>query len=188
MLILVIVIILIAVAYFMYQADKNSVPEFIHDHWSHYIPDLQFSSKEFYQSVEELLTKREIPDAKYFQVEMSERGSIMDRHRLYLRVKNTPYSFDICAAPYGTGFFVSWWFGEDIGCLMRILFYIPLLGSYLKKRMYTKTYYIMDTEDMFMTAIHYAVTQCLDAVTTQKGLRVLNETERQVPRGRRIQS
>ena len=35
---------------------------------------------------------------------------IASAKREYLRMQRGKYAFDICAAPFGNGFFVSWWF------------------------------------------------------------------------------
>lgn len=169
-----------------YWRSGRDVPEIIHDHWNCYFAELQFSSREFFQKVEEIIQKRDVPDVQLSRVEFSKEYSILSGKREYLRVRNGPYSFDICAAPYGAGFFVSWWMGEDMGCLMRILFAIPFLGAYLKRKALIKTYYILDMEDMFMSATHQAVTDAIDAVTTLKGIRALATEDKRLARRTRI--
>lgn len=175
-------------AYFAmkHEAAREEVPEIIHDHWNCYFAELQFSTQEFYQQVEETIREREVPQVKMSRVQFSQEYSILSGKREYLRVRNGPYSFDICAAPYGAGFFVSWWMGEDMGCLMRILFAVPFLGAYLKRKALIKTYYILDVEDMFMYATHQAVTDAVDAVTTLKGVRALATEEKRLTRRTRI--
>lgn len=63
---------------------------------------------EFYASLEEAIKKRQIPGASTSRVDWHEGGAFSAK-REYLRVSRENNSFDICGAPFGTGFFVSWW-------------------------------------------------------------------------------
>ena len=176
------------IGYFIWIVYKNInslMPEYIHTHWNHYFPDLQFSTLEFYEAIEKNVQERKIPGATLLRVEFSEYGSVMDTYRTYLRVRNRRFVFDVCAAPYGEGFFVSSWMGEDVTIITRILFYIPFFGNYLRNRVYGKTYYALDNQDMFEEATHFAVMQAIDAITTQKGMRALSEAERTSRRPRK---
>lgn len=40
-------------------------------------------------------------------------GTLLSSHRDYLRVTRGKYTFDLCAAPFGIDFFVSWWLVEQ---------------------------------------------------------------------------
>src|SRR5581483_7021926 len=80
-------------------------------HWNTLIEGLQTSALEFYSSVEQLVGRREVPEAKTSRVDWSE-GGLHSAKREYLRLTRGRFSFDVCAAPFGTGFFVSWWLGE----------------------------------------------------------------------------
>lgn len=168
----------------IYIIRRAMVPEDILDNWDFYFPDVQFSTLEFYDSVEAILQEREIPKAEYSRVEFSEYGSFFDQQRLYLRIQNYPYSFDICAAPYGKGFFVSWWFGEDIGLFRRLLCALPIIGRFFRRKK-EKTYFMLDCESMFMQAIHEAVLDTIDDLSSEKGFRKLTELERRYNKFRR---
>jgi hypothetical protein len=85
-------------------------PDFI-SHWDQLIPNCQASSLEFYNSVEKALEARSVPQTQWTRVEHKE-GGIASANRVYVRTQRGKYAFDICAAPFGTGFFVSWWFTE----------------------------------------------------------------------------
>jgi hypothetical protein len=37
---------------------------------------------------------------------------VLSVNREYLRIRRGPHAFDVCAAPFGTGFFVSSWFAR----------------------------------------------------------------------------
>ncbi len=80
-------------------------------HWDQLIENFQASSLEFYNSVEKALEGRAVPEIHWSRVEHKE-GGLASAKRQYLRTHRGKYAFDICAAPFGTGFFVSWWFTE----------------------------------------------------------------------------
>ena len=84
---------------------------FVLGHWSKLIENLQASPKEFYASVENAIAKREVPAIKKSRVDWKE-GGLFTAWREYLRISREKEVVDICGAPYGTGFFVSWWHGE----------------------------------------------------------------------------
>lgn len=174
---LFLLIAVLLIAGLIYLFTRTTIPELLHASWAHFFPEFQFSTQEFYSLVETKLKDWKVPEASISKVVFSERGAF-SRSREYLRVKNGPYSFDICAAPYGTGFFVSWWFGEDLGCLMRMLSYIPIVGRILYIRAHYKTYYVMDTEAMFREAVRLAVMESIDSITQTKGIR-MSDADRQ---------
>lgn len=80
-------------------------------HWDQLLENFQASSLEFYNSVEKALEGRAVPEIHWSRVEHKEAG-LASAKRQYLRTHRGKYAFDICAAPFGTGFFVSSWFTE----------------------------------------------------------------------------
>jgi hypothetical protein len=80
-------------------------------HWHQLIENFQTSSLAFYESVEKGLQARAVPEIHQARVEHKE-GGLASANREYLRIHRGKHAFDICAAPFGTGFFVSWWFTE----------------------------------------------------------------------------
>lgn len=150
-------------------------PEII-SHWYTLIDGLQKSPKEFYETLSVDIADRKIPKAKTSDVSFAE-GGLLSGKRQYLRVKRGEHIFDICAAPFGRGFFVSWWLVVAESRLLSI----PLLGllfRLLKWLFKRPTYYSVDTALMFQSAVHGAVLGVIDDATTAKGLRALSETER----------
>ena len=87
-------------------------PAVVFSNWYHLLEGLQESSKGFYASLEEAIRKRELPEINVSRVNYRE-GGIFSAEREYLRVEREDLLFDVCAAPFGTGFFISWWLGED---------------------------------------------------------------------------
>jgi len=90
-------------------AKRASPTDFI-SHWPKLIENLKYSPQEFYAKVEAALAERQIPDLKVARVDWKEGGWLSAR-REYLRLRRERLIFDICGAPFGTGFFVSIWCG-----------------------------------------------------------------------------
>jgi len=80
-------------------------------HWHQLFMNFQASSMEFYSSVEQGVTMLCVPEVNGTRVEHKE-GGLASANRQYLRMHRGKFAFDICAAPFGSGFFVSWWFTE----------------------------------------------------------------------------
>jgi len=220
-------------------------------HWHKLIENFQTSSVGFYSSVEEALKARKIPGLNTSRVDWYE-GGILSERREYLRVSGEQHSFDICAAPFGTGFFFSSWvtrrkarlvflylvgsallamfiwfvlqngltalvrnsyrtgMGMIIGPLALItgpiilvplsflavlwliaiaarrgngepeaaILAVPLLGWFYQSVFVPETYYRIDTMLMFQSAVHSAMMEVIDGVTTGKGLRSLSDDDR----------
>src|SRR5580698_9892264 len=80
-------------------------------HWHQLIGGFQASSLAFYDSVEAAIQARAIPETQRVRVEHKEAG-VASAKREYLRLHRGKHAFDICAAPFGNGFFISWWLTE----------------------------------------------------------------------------
>lgn len=144
-------------------------------HWSQLIEGLQASSQDFYTRLEAAIQSRGLSDSRTSRIHWREGGALSAK-REYLRVRRKKIVFDVCAAPYGNGFFVSWWSG-DLRTFMDALRDMPLLGAFLIA-MRPMTYYKADTEIMFRTSVHLAVQEVVDGLTKAQGLRALSEAER----------
>ena len=90
-------------------------------HWHKLIENFQTSSKDFYTSVEVALDRRHIPGLKTSRVHWNE-GGILSPEREYLRVSGDRHSFDVCAAPFGDGFFFSSWMTKKKPKLVLLTF------------------------------------------------------------------
>lgn len=76
--------------------------------WHVLIDNASFSGMEFFERVEAAVKEREVPEAAYTQKDFRDSGILSDK-RTYLRLRRSNLVFDIGAAPYGTGFYFSWW-------------------------------------------------------------------------------
>ncbi len=155
-------------------------PSEILSHWNHRVPGMEQSVAEFYQGIESVIASEKLPDVKWERVFISE-GGILSAKREYLQVRRKEHVFHICAAPYGNGFFLSWWLGEIRSGLLAMLADLPFVGfifRFLLAATKPLTYYRIDTAMMFQSVVHGAVMSTLDNVMSAKGLRALTEGER----------
>ena len=65
-----------------------------------------FSALEFYDQVEADLKARRLPSLRSQRVAFHEGSRLSDK-RVYLRLARERFSFEVCAAPFGTGYFFS---------------------------------------------------------------------------------
>jgi hypothetical protein len=149
-------------------------------HWDHMVPCMQQSSAEFYSAVDQCLKEHHLSDANTERVNIRE-GGLLSAKREYLQVRRKDHVFHICAAPFGNGFFVSWWLGEVQTGLMAMLAGLPFVGRvFAILTILTKplTYYRVDTALMFQSITHGAVLSALESVIEAKGARALTEIDK----------
>lgn len=102
-------------------------PKSVLSHWHHLEEDFSTSAMAFYEVVEAAVKTREAPDLEFSRVTWKEAG-LLSASREYLRVKRGRVAFDLCAAPYGRGYFFSWWMAEIPGDPLRYLGALLVLG------------------------------------------------------------
>jgi hypothetical protein len=85
--------------------------ESVISHWHQLIEEFQVSPLDFYKAVEVAIDRRQVPNQENVRIDFKE-GGLLTCKREYLRVIRGKHAFDICAAPFGTGFFFSWWLIE----------------------------------------------------------------------------
>lgn len=95
--------------------------------WATLVEGLDASPLAFYSAVEAALARRQVPQTQNSRTDYKEAGAF-SANREYLHVRREKLSFDICGAPFGTGFFFSWWFGEERPHLNPILRVLVLFG------------------------------------------------------------
>ena len=188
--------------------------------WSTLVEDFNASAKRFYDEVEQAAARRQIPQLNASRVTWAESG-VLSAEREYLRLERGTYRFDICAAPFGTGYFFSWWFTVRLpspifamifmaiaivgswfalgliktGCLIPLgwLFIgllvrlrapvadyflaVPILGWVWEKIFRPTTFYEIDTQTMYRTAVDSAVQEVIKQTTNIQGIRQMGGSE-----------
>lgn len=98
-------------------------------HWSKLVEGFHTSSRDFYTAVEVTLDVRQIPGLKVSRVDWNE-GGLLSPKREYLRITGGRYTFDVCAAPFGTGFFFSSWLVRRPAQWVLFFFSLFLLAGF----------------------------------------------------------
>lgn len=146
-------------------------------HWSHLFADMQHDPEDFYNLVEETLKRWQVPDYKTHRRTFSEgKYGLLSHNRLYLEVSRGDYIYHICAAPWGSAFFFSWWLRKKSGSSMFEK--LPVIGSFIAESNKYDTYYKLDTDGMFRGSVEEAVQSAIGQLTKAKGIRELTELER----------
>ncbi|MDO5969319.1 hypothetical protein Q4Q35_05825 [Flavivirga aquimarina] len=148
-----------------------------HSNWNTLVDDFEYSTEEFYLKFKKDLLSHGISGITASDVSLHE-GSIFSQRRRYIRVEWKEYQYDICAAPFGRGFFISWWLLYKNSIVKILISKIPFVGSWLAQKLYPVTYYRIDTASMFMTYAQSSVLKVIDDITKNKGVRALSENER----------
>ncbi|MDD5356572.1 MAG: hypothetical protein PHS53_00275 [Candidatus Pacebacteria bacterium] len=124
------------------------------------IEDFQASPTHFYGLVEKAIERRKIPGLRMSHV-LHREGWIMSAAREYLRAERGKISFEICGAPFGTGFFVS--------CRMIVMPEKNGIFARIWKFLFNpNTFYQMDVAAMYQSAIESAVKEAKNELTQTK--------------------
>ncbi|MFA6251033.1 MAG: hypothetical protein WC603_00165 [Candidatus Paceibacterota bacterium] len=169
-----IILAVIVILFLLFRPRRKKIGE-VGQHWNHFFPNFQFSSAEFYSLVEEKIKAQAMPNTRISRVNYAE-SSIISNRREYLHIERKEDIFDICAAPFGTGFFVSYWLGKPKHAFRNFLSRIPYL-SQISEGWQGSTYYLADTASMFRGAVVSSISEAIEEITTRKGLRGLSESE-----------
>lgn len=145
-------------------------------HWCHLFEGIRQSPQEFYRLLREAVDRRNVAHIHVYQKELPE-GSMLSAHRKYLQIWCKNLVFEVCVAPFGTGFFVSWWLRQPEGCLFYLLA-LPVFGRLFWLMNKPMTYYRLDTALMFQESVHSALMEVIDELTSANGVRTLTEEER----------
>jgi hypothetical protein len=144
------------------RLEKNLEPVIL-AHWHQRIANFNFSTTEFYARLRAVLEGGKYPGIRCKSVDLHEAGPLSAK-RAYFRISREGLDFDICAAPFGKDYFVSWWLLSKDGCAA----FLGVLAFLLPK----KTYYQEDTAIMFRETIHGVVVGLLaDILPPEDGVR-----------------
>jgi hypothetical protein len=152
----------------------------IDSHWGTTLDNVTLSIQDFYNSVEEKVRARNIPDVRIKRVEWLEGGIFSDK-RLYLEVRRFDCIYHICGAPFGGTFFVSSWLFRQPSRTLAVLEKIPVYAWFAfiwKKAIQPETLFAADTMGMFKGVVDAALTAAVDEVVEAQGGRRLPEFER----------
>lgn len=146
--------------------------------WTSELGDAPCSPLEFYQLVQAEIMERELEHVTFSFVTRRE-GGVLSPQRTYLRVRLGKLFFDICAFLVGNAFVISYWLHEDTNSLFDLLTELPVLGFFLTRIFYAKTYYLVDYIQYSQQTIHQSILQVIDDLAEENDLTFLPEEVRQ---------
>ncbi|REE80680.1 hypothetical protein BX611_2330 [Lutibacter oceani] len=167
----ILLVVLIAIGFL-----RKTTPE-LQGHWNTLIDEFEYSTKDFYALLEKELKSHGIENITVVEREMSE-GNALSTKRLYLRVSWKNYNYDCCCAPFGNGTFFSWWMFTERKDIEGLIYKIPFIGRFLANFFFPTTYYKIDSTSMFRSYAQASVLKVIDEITKEKGIRLLNDSER----------
>ena len=179
----------ILVLVFLYHLSKGSssilgtnIPvSNVISHWSHFFNFFSLSANAFYEELENVLKNHEMPNSKIERTKHKEAG-FLSANREYLRIKHGDIVFDVCAAPFGKDFFISWWLYETAGT-MRTMLKRTKVGDFLNQRAANRTFYQIDEESMFRSCVHDCILETIDKVTDGKAEYQLTDAQKEFKMG-----
>lgn len=157
-----IVIGILSVLYFLFYKKTTT-----HSRTQQAFDNFKFEPDEFYELVKEEIELRQIEGVEFFNISHPETNLLGSR-RKYLRIRIDNMQFDVCAAHYGRGSYVSWYFASSIGVLRMFL----NKWQYMNELMDKKTYYQLDTEGMVKQFVDAALNQAIERLIANKGVRL----------------
>lgn len=157
---------------------RNIVPP-IASSWNQYIEGLDYTSNEFYKSVEQKLKAKKVKGIGFSHVMISNYGALSSK-RKYLRITYEDITHEISFFPASLGMFASSWSYRPIVGMEALLYAIPYIGPWLHKQVFPETYYVKDNRAMMQTFVQTALLEVIDEITEQKGLRKLIDSERTI--------
>lgn len=160
--------------------------------WNHWVSEMQYSPQEFFQIITQTMENQGLSEIKTSLVQHG-RGQYGIRE--YLRVSHRKTHIDIGAAPYGNGFFISYWVSKTESrsplsqfCMVlanlfrRIpLPFIPQVGYSIfssAARSFQKRHdsvYVLDDTFMFQQAVHRSITLVISNISSTQGKRQMPE-------------
>ncbi len=135
---------------------RRAIPALIVSHWFKLINDLKASPLEFYRRLQQVLGERQVPKLDNARIEWHEGGPFSPK-RQYLRFLRERTVFDVCASPFGTGFFVSWRLGElplrlnFLGLLIMLCIVVGT-GAWAEDHYHLRFYFLVYPERFYWAA------------------------------------
>lgn len=134
-------------------------------HWYTRLDTFSYSTQQFYERLCAEISRRQMPEVKILRVSLPE-SSILSASRDYLRLTRGELTFDLCAAPFGIDFFVSWWLIEQPGCMSGcVTAVMPWLAIFARRW----TYWKEDSAIIFRDAVHQCILETIDAMMKDAG-------------------
>ncbi len=147
------------------------------NHWNYLIQGLSYSTQDYYSKLETLLKEQGIENIQ-LKTKNINIGGVGSQKRLYLNIQWKEFTYEVCSAPFGNSYFISYWAFQKPNKLKQAISKIPLIGFLLVKLFAPETYYKIDTRNMFHSLVHQCVTDIADEISKENNIEVMNSTQK----------
>ena len=136
--------------------------------WQSRHDNAQISVVDFYSQITIAIQNRQIADVSFSHVTRME-GHIFNPRRECLRIIYRGDIHDICASPFGTGCYVSWWQFEKRPFIEDLL----RKSKQIEKALDTKTEFHIDSSKAFKDTLQLCIHEVIEEITNTRGARTV---------------
>lgn len=140
-----------------------------------FLDNYPISTLEFYQTVEEIFTNRQVVGAEISRITRYE-WNLLSTRRIYLQIRYREARCVIGGLSLGTGFQLTWRYGVVPNKIFTALFDLPFVGQVAERLLSPPTFYRNDVYLAFEQLIRATITETTNRLT-QLGFRPLTEFE-----------
>lgn len=161
------IILIIFIVLLIFRIARGWLPRYAYGSWTHVIDNISNSSQDFYKRFENKLHDAEIKGIVYDWKDFYEGPHFISGKRRYRKIEWKDKLFYICVAPFGSGFFISWWHFEKTPLWERFLYMFPG-GRYIVNAINPMTFYRIDTARAFQRYMQDAVMDSIQEIAKEK--------------------
>jgi hypothetical protein len=158
--------------------------EIVNAHWHQTFDGIQLSAEEFYKTVSDAIALRELPGVSVKSTShpnASLYSGIFKPNQKCLHIKMNTQLFILCAAPYGTAYYVSWWQGEPVSFLKDFFTRLPFIGRAIAALTSYRSFHDIEVTEVFLDIVQKCILDTLDDMLEEKGTKPISGTSRQIP-------
>lgn len=163
------ILVLLFIVGVIFRIIRGWLPLWAYGNWAHVFKDADYSKQDFYDRFEKKLKASKINDITFSWEDFHEGAHFVSPKRRYRKVQWRDKLFYVCIAPYGDGFFVSWWHFELTPMWERILLLLGPYGKWVVMSINPMTFYRLDTAAVFQRYMHDAVVESMDEISKTQG-------------------
>lgn len=166
-------LIILLIVYVALRIARGSMAQLAYSSWTHLIDNYSYSAVDFYEKLMNNIHATKVPGVKMKSIEFSQGTAFISPNRLYLEVRWQEKLFYVCAAPYGRGFFISWWLFEQQAGWEPFVYALPG-GKWIVQAIKPITFYRIDTARVFQRYMHDTIMATMEEITKGTGTRLDN--------------
>ena len=167
---------LIYVLMFIVRLIRNRPMKETHSNQYRRFENMSLSTQEFYDTIKRALKDKGYPNVTTSWAVYSE-GTVIAGNREYLRIEHISIACDLCAAPFGKDYFISWWVGELPSIGRKVMRSLPWIGPAIESAFYPRGLYILDAEKVFCDCVNQIIEEAINAAVNGKGVRGIHLKE-----------